>query len=451
MPLNRRSFLGGGLVASLHVLARQARADDGPIVLEAGPAALNLGGPGPTAGLAYSGVSPGPLLRIRKGAALKLRLVNKLARPTTLFFPGLRLPNALLGVGGLTQPPVAPGASADILISPPDSGFNLYMPHAGRDSTAQIAQGLYGPVVVEEASPPPVDLDSVVVISDWRLDDKGASADLDDPKAARGPGRLGAVITAAGAPAPLALSAPPGARVRLRLANAATSRVMTLAIEGVKSLVIAVDGQPADAFEPLRNLVPLPPGARVELMFDLPREASAIAARLILRGGDAGPGTGEQDRALVVIEAKGEAVPPRGALVGLPANPALPAEIALERSRRIDMTITGGGDSDFAINGAKFADWAPKPLFQVAKGTPVTLGLVNQTRSALTMRLGGHVARSLHALDDGWAPYWRDTFLLLPGKTLHAAFVADQPGKWPLESASPERRDVGLAGWFQVV
>lgn len=451
MPLNRRNFLGGGLVASLHLLARQARADDAPIVLEAGPAALNIGGPGPTAGLAYNGVSPGPLLRVRKGAALKLRFVNKLTRPTTLCFPGLRLPNALLGVGSLTQPPVAPGASADILISPPDSGFNLYMPHAGRDSTTQMAQGLYGPIVVEEASPPPVDLDGVVVISDWRLDYKGGSADLDDPKAARGPGRIGGTITASGAPAPLALSAAPGARVRLRLANAATSRVMMLGIEGVKSLVIAVDGQPADAFEPLRNLVPLAPGARAELMFDLPREASPSAARLILRGGDMGATPGEPDRLLVVIEAKGEAVAPRGALTGLPTNPALPVEIALERSRRIDLTITGGGDADFAINGARFTDWSPKPLFQVAKGTPVTLGLVNQTRSALTMRLGGHVARSLHTLDDGWDPYWRDIFLLLPGKTIHAAFVADQPGKWPLESASPERRDVGLAGWFQVV
>ena len=29
-------------------------------------------------------------------------------------------------------------------------------------------------------------------------------------------------------------------------------------------------------------------------------------------------------------------------------------------------------------------------------------------------------------------------------------FVADNPGKWPIQSASPDRRDAGLAAWFQV-
>ena len=66
------------------------------------------------------------------------------------------------------------------------------------------------------------------------------------------------------------------------------------------------------------------------------------------------------------------------------------------------------------------------------------------------MRLGGHVARLLHALDDGWEPYWRDIILIPPGRTVHAAFVADNLGKWPIESASPERRNAGLAAWFQV-
>jgi FtsP/CotA-like multicopper oxidase with cupredoxin domain len=65
------------------------------------------------------------------------------------------------------------------------------------------------------------------------------------------------------------------------------------------------------------------------------------------------------------------------------------------------------------------------------------------------MRLGGHVARELHALDDGWDPYWRDVVIVPPGRTVHAAFVADNPGKWPIASATPECRAAGLCGWFQ--
>ena len=436
MRMNRRAFLGGGIGASLWSWPRGAGAQ--------------LAAAAPTPVLAYSGMVPGPLLRIRRGETLKVRLVNKLERPTTLSFPGLRAANAAMGFGGLTGPPVAPGANLDIRFAPPDSGFNIYMPHAGKLSTGQISRGLFGPIIIDEPTPPAFDLETLVVLSDWRLDGQGGIAGLDDMKTARAAGRVGAVLTANAAPAPLHLVAAPGARVRLRLANAATARLMTIAIEGAKTLIIAVDGQPSEAFEPLHNFLPIGPGARFELMFDMPREVGALA-RFILRGGDAAAAPGETDRPLIVLEAKGEAVAARAALAGLPANPRLPAEIALEASRRFDLTLSGGGDLAFAVNGVSFVDWTPKPAFQVARGTPVTLGLVNKTPYPQAIRLNGHVARLLHSLDDGWDPYWRDILLVQPGKTVHAAFIADNPGKWPIESASPERRDAGLATWFQVM
>jgi FtsP/CotA-like multicopper oxidase with cupredoxin domain len=457
--VTRRAFVGCGIAAGLWAWpcgagAQLAPLKEGPggvLVLEAGPASLQLAAPPApaTALLGYNGAAPGPLLRVRQGEPLKLKLVNKLPQPTTLSFPGLRTANAVLGVGGLTQPPVAAGASQDIRFAPPDSGFNLYLPHAGAVSASQLSQGLFGPIIVEEPSPPAVDLEAVVILSDWRLDSNGGIADLGNSALDRGAGRIGSILAANSALAPLTLSAAPGARVRLRLANAATVRVMTIAIEGAKTLIVAVDGQPSETFEPLHNLVPVGPGARFELMFDMPREAGALA-RFALRGGDLGATPGEPDRPMLVIEAKGAAVAPRPPLGGLPANPRLPAEIGLERAKRADLTMTGGGGAPFAIDGVTFTDWAAKPSFAVPRGSPVTLGLVNKTANMQAFRLNGHVARLLHALDDGWEPYWRDTFLLQPGKTLHAAFVADNPGKWPIESASPERRSAGLATWFQV-
>jgi len=56
----------------------------------------------------------------------------------------------------------------------------------------------------------------------------------------------------------------------------------------------------------------------------------------------------------------------------------------------------------------------------------------------------------LHSMDDGWEPYWRDTILIQPGRTAHIAFVADNPGSWPIESAIPEHRAAGVGAWFQV-
>ena len=85
---------------------------------------------------------------------------------------------------------------------------------------------LFGPIVVEEDSPPAVDLETIVILSDWRLDPSGQLADLGQTDLGRGAGRIGAVLTANSTPAPLQAPAAPGARVRLRLANAATARVM---------------------------------------------------------------------------------------------------------------------------------------------------------------------------------------------------------------------------------
>jgi len=462
--LGRRAWLGGALAAGLWAWTDRARAQvqkKAPVPatsedflrIEAGVGSAQLV-PSPlpaTSILCYNGQSPGPLLRLRKGDALKVRLVNRLAEPTSLSFPGLRTPNALAGYGGLTQTPTPPGGEFDIRFTPPDSGFNLYGPDVGLATARQSGSGLVGPILIEEAAPPVSDLESVVVVADWRLDDSGRVLDdFADPTLARGDGRLGKLVAANGAPAPLNVPARPGARVRLRLANAATARVMSVAVVGVKPLIVAVDGQPSEPFAPLRNLVPMGPGARFELMFDMPYEIGATAP-FVLRGGEAGAISGELDRPLVVFKVEGEPLAVRAEpLAGLPANPLLPAEIDLERATRFDLTLTGGAGAPYAINGASFADWAPRPLLTVARGAPVTLGYVNKTAVTQAMRLGGHVGRLLHALDDGWEPYWRDTILVAPGKTVHIAFVADNPGKWPIGSATPERRGAGLAAWMQV-
>ncbi|HLH49394.1 MAG TPA: multicopper oxidase domain-containing protein, partial [Roseiarcus sp.] len=217
------------------------------------------------------------------------------------------------------------------------------------------------------------------------------------------------------------------------------------AIEGVKPTIIAIDGQPSEPFEPLRGLIPIGPGARFELIFDMPAEPNAMA-RFILRGG-----AGEADRPLVLFKATGAPVASRPPFGGLPANPLLPQEIDLARSLRADFALTGGSGAPFLVNGARLtAPWPDKPLFKAKKGAPVTLALFNKTANPQAIRWGGHVARLLHALDDGWDPYWRDSVLLAPGQTAHIAFVADNPGRWPIESAILDCQAAGARSFFEV-
>jgi FtsP/CotA-like multicopper oxidase with cupredoxin domain len=449
----RRIVLGGGLAAALWRLGARARADapapaaEGILNLEAAPSRLQLFPPPaePATAYAYADAIPGPLIRLRQGQELRLKFTNKLAEPTTLSFPGLRAANATAGIGGLTQERLKPDASAEIRFVPPDSGFNLYLPRAGSTDAPQQGRGLFGPIIVDEPKAPDVDLDAAVVLSDWNVEASGRIEDnFAEPAIGRGSGRKSGVIFANNRAAPLTLKSRPGARVRLRLGSAVTARLATIAISGAKIHIAAVDGQPSEPFEPLANQFPMGPGARFELMFDMPRNPGADV-RLDLRG-DAGAA----DQPFVAIVSEGEPMDVRAEPPRLAANPRLPAEIALESARRCDFVISAGRPAPFAINGATFIDWAPKPAYVIPRGQPTVFSLANKTAVVQAIRLWGHVARLLHSMDDGWEPYWRDTILIQPGRSAHVAFVADNPGKWPLESAIPEHRAAGVGTWFQV-
>jgi FtsP/CotA-like multicopper oxidase with cupredoxin domain len=458
--VSRRAAMRAGVCATLWAAsnargsAQQATlpvATDGFGLLEAAPCqAPILAAPTPPANvLGYNGATPGPLLRLRKGEELKLRFSNKLSEPSTLCWQGLRIANAMTGVGGLTQPPVKPGASFDYRFTPPDSGFNLYRPHAGAATAGQIGAGLYGPVIVEEATPPTIDLDVVVALADWTVNADGSlRSDRADAAPIQGGGRPGSLIVANNRAAPLTLTTIPGARIRLRLANAAIARIMVIGVDGVKPLIVALDGQPCEAFEPLRNTFPIGPGARFDMMFDMPREGAPV--RFVLLGGPASAIAGETDQVVLSFASVGAPAAKRPPLVGLDPNPLLPAQIELQRAKRVDLTLAKGEKTAFAINGAAPSEWPPKPLFSVARGTPVTLGFVNNTAVTQALRLYGHCMRLLHAMDDGWEPYWRDSVMIAPGKTSHVAFVADNPGLWPIESAIAEHQLAGVSAIFAV-
>ncbi len=125
-------------------------------------------------------------------------------------------------------------------------------------------------VIVDEEKPVPADSELVLVLDDWRLDAKGQIVDdFDHPADVLRQGRLGAVGGVNARARPAALAFPPGSRLRLRLVNAATARIMQLRLPGGGLNVIALDGQFCDPFEPQGRLLPLGPGARCDLLLDL--------------------------------------------------------------------------------------------------------------------------------------------------------------------------------------
>ena len=89
-------------------------------------------------------------------------------------------------------------------------------------------------------------------------------------------------------------------------------------------------------------------------------------------------------------------------------------------------------------------------MLQVKQGDAVALGFTNASKDLVPLSLYGQALRLLHPLDDGWEPYWRDTFMLPPGSRNHVAFVADKPGRWLIESGFDDQAAAGLRCWFEV-
>ena len=412
--LDRRDLLGG-LAATLGLAGHAAAAPVAPLVLEARP---------DKAGPAYNGSVPGPLIRIRLGEAVAVTLGNGLEQPTTLTWHGVRIANAMDGVAGLTQPAVPPGGSFAYRFTPPDAGTFWYHPHAAPSTAEQTGRGLRGVLIVDELAPPEADEDILLVLGDiWP-----------DP---------GPAVTVNDRAAPLAREVRPGARLRLRLVNACPSRIAIVGVTGAAPSVIAVDGQPSELFRPAGGSVPIGPGERFELMLDVPAEAGAKVV-LVLRGGVAGHG----DQPLLVVTTVGRAMASHPPIAKLPPNPLLPQRIALEKASRHDVAIAGTANGRWSVNGVE--GMPARPLFVVARNTPVTLTLRNRSDVVQPMHVHGHCWRLLHDLDDGWDPYWRDSVLLAPGRTKHVAFVADNPGRWALVSGDLRRQDAGLSTWFEV-
>ena len=434
-----------------------AKASDGFFLLEAKPGEARLRGANEpaTAILGYNGQFPGPLLRIRKGAELKLRFQNGLKQPATLHIRGMRGPNAFDGVAPLTQEAIAPGQKQDIVFTRPDSGTFYFHPH-GPGAAEQAGRGLGGILIVEEEKPPQTDHEIIMALTDWALDAKGnLSEPLIQLADSAGPGRLGSLMSINGAPAPLQQVARPGARIRLRIVNMCMAQLAALTFEGVLPMIAAIDSQPCNVFDPVNRTFPIGPGARFDILFDMPDSENQNAKIVLRRWPVAGrPEVPPQD--IAIFSAKGTRRPALDPIASLAANPALPAIIQMQNARRLDLTIAPvkAAKPDpkrlWSFNGVSMDIEPGKPLFSVKRGTPITLGFINKSDVPHAMRVHGHVMRQLHLLDDGWEPYWRDAIIVPEGRTVRVALLADNPGKWRIGSGILAHGESGLSTWFEV-
>ncbi|MGH7004038.1 MAG: multicopper oxidase family protein, partial [Alphaproteobacteria bacterium] len=396
------------------------------------------------------------------------------AQPTSIHWHGIRVPNDMDGVPGVTQDATRPGELFPYSFACADAGTYWYHPHG--NSSEQLGRGLWGVLVVEERHPPRADRELVWVLGDWKLKDDGKiDGDFANVQERTHEGRIGNVITVNGAPGgdvPLRRHE----RVRLRLLNVANARIFELGFEGHDPWLIALDGQPVPPRRLGKDKLVLGPGMRADLLLDADRADGERQPLLHYPPGD-------DPSPLLHFIYRDEAplrarpLPPPTPIA---ANPI--AAPSLARAARHDVVFSGGATpgtmpgmqmpgqvppppqpgahphGSWTINGkALFHDGHVhdhkriEPLLTIKRGTSVVFALKNDTLFDHPIHLHGHTFRILSRNGTKLpVPALTDTILMRQQEAAEIAFVADNPGDWMLHCHILEHQESGMGAVFRV-
>lgn len=211
--------------------------------------------------LGFNGQIPGPLIHVAQRARITVNFHNATDLPLTIHWHGVRLQNRFDGVPGLTQEPVAPGASFRYEIVFPDAGIYWYHPHHREDVSQDL--GLYGNLLVDPAAAGaygPVHRQEVVMLDDLLVGEQGLVPYGGSAANFALMGRFGNVFLTNGEPA-YRLAVRAGEVVRFFLTNVSNTRTFNLTLRsaggtaadtgagGVERLPIKVIGTDVGRFE----------------------------------------------------------------------------------------------------------------------------------------------------------------------------------------------------------
>lgn len=390
----------------------------------------------------YDGQVPGPTLRVRLGQTVRVNFTNQLPQPTTIHWHGVRVPNAMDGVPGVTQPPIQPGESFVYEFTPKDAGTYWFHPHVR--GAEQLERGLYGILIVEDAEPAPFDRDLVWVLDDWLLmedaqiyDQFVTGADISHD------GRWGNIPSINGKLKPT-FTFKPGERIRLRLINSANARIFRPVLTDLEPRGIAFDGMTASRpFDP--NGYDLAPGNRLDLDITIPRRLRGQTVAIVDR-------FMQQPFVLAEIEVE-DAEPVENEPFPIPASAHLPdwseaTRLPLAMELRMNARQGGKYGIEWTINEQA---WPDSDGFRLEHGRLHRLRIVNQSFRLHPMHIHGQFFRLLSRNGRPVAePHWRDTVLVWPEETIEIAMVPLDRGQWMSHCHIQEHAEAGMMTLLEV-
>ncbi|RXZ43388.1 multicopper oxidase family protein [Crenobacter cavernae] len=399
----------------------------------------------PTEVWAYNGSLPGPLIEAYEGDTVEIAFTNRLPQPTTVHWHGLPVP---ADQDGNPAYPVLPGETRHYRFSLPSgsAGSYWYHPHPHGHTAEQVFRGLAGVFVVKSRRDPLAHLrDIPLVLSDLRLDADAAIPA--NTKADWMDGREGDYVLVNGALKPV-LALGENERVRLRVYNATSARVLRLALPGFEVWRVGSDGGLIEA--PRREAeVLLSPGERAELVITGAAKAGRLIALPYQRGKMMSAEVGET--LVLATVAPG----PRVASVPLPKRLRRIAALPAPKVKRRVVLEENMADPKamFTINGKTFD--MNRADFVGRVGEVEEWEVINRADMDHPFHLHGTQFQVAARHDGrGWKtePYraWRDVVSLPAGQAVKLRFRQDQPGMRMFHCHILEHEDQGMMGQIDV-
>ena len=413
------------------------------IELDAAPAEWQIAPDRKVAGFAFNAQVPGPTIEARVGEELVIRLTNRLDEPTVIHWHGLRVPAEMDGTD-LVQPLVAPGATFEYHLTPPDAGTYWYHSHA--NETEQMERGLYGALIVRGDDEPQLDAERVLIFDDLTLNRRGQIARFGGFEQ-RHDGRQGDTALINGR-ADTAFEMAAGQTERWRCINASSARYVRLSIGGAEFQVIGSDGGLLPEATPATELL-LTPGERADLAVGPFEEGDTLAIESLPYVRGAG-WPGKEDATHFGTVRIGPPEPTRARI----PSPLRAIEPLAQHDAPPNRTVVLGSQLnkrrgvDFTIGGERHHLDDP-----VHVGELQVWDIVNETHMEHPFHLHGFFFQVLD--DDGAAPAapaWKDTVNLRGETTVRIAWMPDdRPGRWMYHCHILEHHQAGMMASFDVV
>jgi FtsP/CotA-like multicopper oxidase with cupredoxin domain len=460
--VTRRRFLatGAALGAAAFAPAARAASDPGAIELAIATRTIEVKGKAATVfGLLQPNGARG--LTMNAGDRFRVRLTNAVQEPALIHWHGLTPPNDQDGVPGVTQSPLAAGASHDYDFAVALAGTNwMHSHHVLQEQSLMAA-----PLIVRDPKDAALDEQEVVILlhdftfqvpdeilrklSKGMSHDHGATAGGGaDPHAGHDPSQMpgmdmsqmaGMDLNDVSYDAFLAndrtlddpeiVRVDKGQRVRLRIINAASATNFMIELGGLSGSLTDVDGRPIVPV--IGSRFPLAVAQRADVRMTLPagegawpvlfqREGDTALTGMVLatRGGTIAKVADQAHHAIGAIEREAP-------MLYQAAEPL--AERRADRALAIDLT---GSMMTYRWGIEEKAAMAHHAHLGVQQGERVEMTLTNRTEMSHPMHLHGHHFQVVAVGGTRVKGAVRDTELVPVGGSVTLAFDAGNPGKW---------------------